>query len=139
MAGRTAPVLTRAGKTAFHLDRTVRANALGRGMAQESGGRRDGPREAQGEAVALLEMLDDLSTKKSATLVEELYTAGAAKVLAADIEEDMKGNQTADKLVVALPTNARQREAILELCAHRKLAFSPEHETGQSHLAILFG
>lgn len=83
-------------------------------------------------------MLDDLSTNKSAALVEELYTAGAATVLAADIDEDMKGNQTADKLVVALPTNARQREAIRELCAHKKLIFSPEHETGQSHLAILF-
>jgi antitoxin component YwqK of YwqJK toxin-antitoxin module len=84
-------------------------------------------------------LLDELSTKNSAALVEDLYTAGAAKVLAADIDEDMKGNQTADKLVVALPTNARQREAIRELCAYKKLVFSPEHETGQSHLAILFG
>jgi len=84
-------------------------------------------------------MLDELSTRQSAALVEELYTAGAAKVLAADIDEDMKGNQTADKLVVALPANARQREAIRELCAHKKLAFTPETETGQSHLAILFG
>lgn len=84
-------------------------------------------------------MLDELSSKRSAALVEELYTAGAATVLAADINEDMKGNQTADKLVVALPANAQQREAIRDLCAHRGFTFTPERETGHSHLAILFG
>lgn len=83
--------------------------------------------------------LDDLSTKKSAALVDALYGAGAAKVLAADIDEDTTGHQTADKLVVALPPNAREREAIRKLCAHNKLEFSPESETGHSHLAILFG
>lgn len=84
-------------------------------------------------------MLDELGSKQSAALVEELYTAGAATVLAADINEDMKGNQTADKLVVALPVDARQRETIRDLCAHRGFTFTPERETGHSHLAILFG
>lgn len=90
-------------------------------------------------APTLKKTLSELNATQSATLVEDLYTAGAVQVLAADIDEDMKGNQTADKLVIALPANARQREAIRELCAHRKLVFSPERETGQSHLAILFG
>lgn len=83
--------------------------------------------------------LGELGSKQSTALVEELYTAGAATVLAADINEDMKGNQTADKLVVALPANAQQRDAIRELCVHKGLTFTPERETGQSHLAILFG
>ncbi|MGA3008575.1 MAG: hypothetical protein ABSE59_11860 [Opitutaceae bacterium] len=80
--------------------------------------------------------LDELSAKKSVAFVEGLYAAGAEQVFAADINEDTRGNQMADKLVIALPDNAKAREAIRAWCARKKFLVSPAREIGQSHLAV---
>lgn len=83
--------------------------------------------------------LDELNTAKSIALVTALYDAGAADVLAVDIDEDSAGNENAYKLVVVLPTDQEQRQAIRKLCARRRFQFSPENETGHSHLAVFLG
>ena len=83
--------------------------------------------------------LGELSNSKSIALATALHNAGAVDVLAVDIDEDPKGNEHADKLVIALPTSQEQRESIRKVCARRKLAVSPENESGHSHLAIFLG
>lgn len=80
--------------------------------------------------------LDELSARKSLALVSELYKTGAVKVLAVDIDESPKGEQSTDKLIVDLPTDAAKRDAIREWCAHHSFLFSPETDQGQPHLAI---
>lgn len=83
--------------------------------------------------------LGELSTAKSIALATALHNAGAVDVLAVDIDEDPKGNEHADKLVIALPTSQQEREAIRKVCARRKLVVSPENGTGHSYLAIFLG
>jgi hypothetical protein len=83
--------------------------------------------------------LGELSNAKSIALVTAFQNAGAVDVLAVDIDEDRKGNQHADKLVIVLPTDQKQRQAIRKMCVRRKLVVSPENETGHSHLAIFLG
>jgi hypothetical protein len=81
--------------------------------------------------------LGELNNSKSVLLVNALREAGAVDVLAVDIDEDAKGNQQAGKLVIVMPKDQKKRRAIREKCARRKIVFSPENETGQSHLAVI--
>jgi hypothetical protein len=71
---------------------------------------------------------------------EKLYQAGAAKVLAADIYNNKRGDQFADCLLVQLPRAAGPRAAIRKVCAQLKQddlgAFLPDHDSGESHLYI---
>lgn len=86
-----------------------------------------------------MKTLAELNTAKSIALVTAFYDAGAVDVLAVDIDDDPKGNENADKLVIILPTNQEKRQAIRKRCARRKMQFSPENETGHSHLAVFLG
>lgn len=83
--------------------------------------------------------LGKLNGAKSISLVTSLSEAGAVDILAVDIDEDRAGNQNADKLIVVLPTDQTQRQAIRKKCVRRKLELSPESESGHSHLAIFLG
>lgn len=83
--------------------------------------------------------LGEMNAAKSISLVRALQEAGAVDVFAVDIDEDPKGNQHADKLVVVMPTNQKDRQQIRAKCTQKKLVISPENETGHSHLAIFLG
>lgn len=93
----------------------------------------------KGHSRASRKTLDELSARKSLSLISELYDGGAVKVFAVDIDIDPKGNEHSDKLVVALPKDEAQRQAIRKACARRKMLVTPEQDAGHSHLAIVFG
>jgi hypothetical protein len=80
--------------------------------------------------------LGKLNAEKSAAFVDALREAGAIDVLAVDIDEDRAGNQSADKLVVVLPTDQLKRQTIRKFCMRRKCEVSPENEAGHPNLVI---
>ncbi len=73
--------------------------------------------------------------------VEELYQAGAIKVIAPDIYEGKRGEQFSDSLLVKLPKSASERKAIRAICQQIRKndhgAFQPDEDLGESHLYIL--
>jgi len=75
--------------------------------------------------------------------VEELYQAGAVKVMVPDIYHNKHGDQFADCLLVQLPKAARQRKTIRAVCARLEKddlgAFGPEKDEGESHLYVSMG
>lgn len=77
---------------------------------------------------------------EAAKFVEELYQAGAAKVIAPDIYRGKRGGQFADALLVQLPKPAKARKAVRMACARlrsRKLgAVEPGKDIGESHLFL---
>jgi hypothetical protein len=72
--------------------------------------------------------------------VEELYQAGAVKVIVPDIYHGKRGDQFADELFVQLPKAASARNAIRKACEilrSRKLgAVEPEKDIGETHLFL---
>lgn len=80
-----------------------------------------------------------MNAAESAAFLTALREAGAVDVLAVDIDEGRTGEQSADKLVVVLPTDQLKRQAIRRYCSSRKCEMTPENETGHSHLAIFLG
>lgn len=75
--------------------------------------------------------------------VDELYQAGAIRVIAPDIYHNKRGDQFADSLLVQLPTEAGKRKAIRAVCAQLRKndlgAFLPDKDWGESHLYISLG
>ncbi len=72
--------------------------------------------------------------------VEELYQAGAVKVIVPDIYQSRKGDQFADNLLVQLPKAAAARKAIRQvsqLLRKRKLgAVAPDEDLGEAYLLL---
>lgn len=91
-----------------------------------------------GQPAKAKRMLHSLNPKKTAALVENLYALGAAMVLAVDMDQDTRGNETATKLLIELPESALARDAIRQFCVRQNWPISPEIESGQSHLAVFF-
>jgi len=77
--------------------------------------------------------------KSSAKLVEELYAAGAVKVIAVEIKSKPTGSHWTEKLVLELPSDAKLRESIFRWCKRQgaKVGYSPEHDGGEKHLYLL--
>jgi hypothetical protein len=71
--------------------------------------------------------------------VEELYAAGAVKVIAVEIKSKPTGSQWTEKLVMELPSDAKLRESIFRWCKRQgaKAGYSPEHDGGEKHLYLL--
>ena len=55
--------------------------------------------------------------REAAEFVEQLYYAGAAKVIAPDIYGNKPGDQFADCLLVRLPKDPAKRKAVRRVCA----------------------
>ena len=79
-------------------------------------------------------------TGDAVKFVEEIYQAGAVKVIAPDIYHGKRGEQFADALLVQLPQTAKARKAIRKACdklQSRKLgAVEPEKDIGETHLFL---
>jgi len=79
----------------------------------------------------------------AAAFVEELYQAGAVKVIAPDIYHNQRGDQFADCLLVQLPNASAKRKAIRKVCAQLRKddlrAIMPEKDWGEAHLYIQMG
>jgi hypothetical protein len=75
--------------------------------------------------------------------VEQLYHAGAAKVIAPDIYESKAGDQFADCLLVRLPKNPVKRKAVRRVCAQLRKrdlgALKPEKDIGEPYLYLYLG
>jgi hypothetical protein len=72
--------------------------------------------------------------------VEELYQAGAVKVIVPDIYQNKKGDQFTDNLLVQLPKAATARKAIRKVCeqlrSRRLGAVAPDKDLGESYLLL---
>jgi len=72
--------------------------------------------------------------------VEELYQAGAVKVIAPDIYSGKRGGQFADALLVQLPKTAPGRKSARMVCGklrRRNLgAVEPDKDIGETHLFL---
>jgi MORN repeat variant len=72
--------------------------------------------------------------------VEELYQAGAVKLIVADIYHGKRGEQFADALLVQLPKSPKARNAVRTACEKlrsRKLgAIEPDKDIGETHLFL---
>jgi hypothetical protein len=75
--------------------------------------------------------------------VEELYQAGAGKVIVSDIYRNKRGDQFADCLLAQLPKAAKQRKTIRAVCTQLRKgdlgAVLPDRDLGESHLYISMG
>jgi len=72
--------------------------------------------------------------------VEELYQAGAVKVIAPEIYHNNRGDEFADCLLVQLPKKPSQRQAIRAVCARFLKgglgAVQPDPDWGETHLYV---
>ena len=72
--------------------------------------------------------------------VEELYQAGAVKVIVPDIYQNKKGGQFADNLLVQLPKATKARMAVRKVCeqlqSRRLGAVEPDQDLGESYLLL---
>jgi hypothetical protein len=75
-----------------------------------------------------------------AKFVEELYQAGAVKVIVPDIYRNKRGDQFADALLVQLPKAAKLRKFVRAACGKlrsKKLgAVEPDKDIGETHLYL---
>jgi len=82
-----------------------------------------------------------VSQAQASQFIEELYAAGAASVVAADLYSNARADQFSDRLLVQLPSDKAKRNAIRQmcqrLCATSKAAFQPDHDIGETHLYLL--
>jgi hypothetical protein len=81
------------------------------------------------------------SVEIASKFVEQLYQAGAIKVIAPDIYDGKRGEQFSDGLLVKLPKSASQRKAIRAVCEQLRKndrgAFQPDEDLGEAYLYIL--
>ncbi len=72
--------------------------------------------------------------------VQQLYHAGAAKVIAPDIYGNKAGDQFADCLLVHLPKNPAKRNAVRRVCAQLRRrdlgAVQPDEDIGEAYLYL---
>jgi len=72
--------------------------------------------------------------------IEELYQAGAVKVIAPEVYSNRRGDQFADCLLVQLPKKNVQRQAIRAVCARFLKgglgAIQPDQDWGETHLYV---
>ena len=82
----------------------------------------------------------DGAKSQAAKFVEDLYRAGATKVIVPDVYRNKVGDEFADALLVRLPKVAQKRNAIRMVCAQLKRrrlgAVQPDREIGESHLYL---
>jgi hypothetical protein len=82
----------------------------------------------------------DGAKSQAAKFVEDLYRAGATKVIVPDVYRNKVGDEFADALLLRLPKVAQKRKAIRAACARLKRrglgAVQPDREIGESHLYL---
>jgi hypothetical protein len=78
--------------------------------------------------------------RDAARFVQQLYHAGAAKVIAPDIYGNKAGDQFADCLLVRLPKNPAKRKAVRRVCAQLRRrdlgAVQPDKDIGETFLYL---
>jgi hypothetical protein len=79
------------------------------------------------------------TTDDSVVLAEELYSLGADRVTAVEIDRYETGDENTGKLVISLPLCGAARARIFNWSATnaRQLGFDPDQDTGQKYLFIM--
>jgi hypothetical protein len=79
----------------------------------------------------------------AAKFVQQLYHAGAAKVIAPDIYDNKAGDQFADCVLVRVPKNEAKRKAIRQVCKQLRRrdlgAMQPDEDIGETYLYLYLG
>ena len=78
------------------------------------------------------------STDESLSLVDEIYAAGAQRVVAVDIDVTDRGQNTG-KLVIELPPDGQWRAQCFDLAGRisQELGFDPTPDVGQKYLFVM--
>lgn len=80
---------------------------------------------------------------EAANFVQQLYHAGAAKVIAPDIYDNKAGDQFADCVLVRLPKSTAKRKAVRRVCAQLRRrdlgAMQPDKDIGETYLYLYLG
>jgi hypothetical protein len=87
-----------------------------------------------------LKTLGELPTKDdSVTLVNELYSIGAVRVLALEICSDSEGNENTGKLLISLPVDVSKRSSLFDWCGEcaEELGYDRENDNGQNYLFVM--
>jgi len=78
-----------------------------------------------------------------AKFIEELYHAGAVKVIVPDIYINKAGDQFADCLLVRMPRNPAKRKAVRRVCTQLRRrdlgAMKPDDDIGETYLYLYLG
>jgi len=81
--------------------------------------------------------------REAARFVEQLYHAGAAKVIVPDIYDNKAGDQFADCLLVRLPKDTAKRKAVRRVCSQLRRrglgAVQPSEDIGEIYLYLYLG
>jgi hypothetical protein len=91
------------------------------------------------EATKRRSLGDFRGAKSSVQLVNELYEAGAKKVIAVEIKTTPSGSQRTEKLILELPSETGKRASVFKWCKrHRsQIGYSPEQDGGEQCMYIL--
>ena len=92
--------------------------------------------EAKG--AAHLRTVHELDNAESLAVIEKLYTLGAERVTACDIEKEPEGGETTDVLIVTLPNEKEARKQLLsyERSHARRRGFGGVKDAGQRYMFI---
>lgn len=79
------------------------------------------------------------STAASCELVRQLYSLGAVRVTAVEIDIYDSGEENTGKLIVNLPRDKIARSELFAWCGEwaHELGFDPEEDVGQDHLLVM--
>ncbi len=96
-------------------------------------------KSASEDSFRFLGRFHDSSSALSA--MDQLYAAGAVKVIALDIYGNVEGKEFCDKLALAMPTKQQLRRAIRDTCCELKtqigLSFGSLEDFGENYLYLL--
>jgi len=85
-------------------------------------------------------VLDEMTTRQSLRLARRLYSLGAIKIWAVDVERDSDGTEYSNHLIIALPDEPKRRGKIYESCANYARPFlvvgSPAIVIGQKYMSV---
>jgi hypothetical protein len=79
------------------------------------------------------------SNEQSLDLIQEIYTAGAVKVIAVEIDKYPDGAENTGKLVILLPAETEARKRVLEWCSKisEEQGFAAHEDVGQKHVFVM--
>jgi hypothetical protein len=82
---------------------------------------------------------EDLTRRRAKNLINKLYALGAVKVHAVEIQRYDEGEENTGRLVVELPSDLNDRNALLKHASKlgRKLGFGAEEDVGQQYMLMM--
>lgn len=93
----------------------------------------------QGGAPGTRTLGEQSTTEASVSFAQELYSLGAVRITAVEIDTYDSGEENTGKLVVTLPSDLVARAKLFAWNTEhaREMGFSPDEDVGQKHLLLM--